>query len=273
MPAACSSAASSSPKPQGALTTTSGAAARASSQVMRWDLSPTRPSAGTPPACSTISGIQWPGANGRVRPLEHQHAWSWPTAECHLDALQTCPQSGHQGSCLGSVRSALAQQQDRRPDLVEGVRVDRQHVGPAAEVGQRVVDRRHVDRADGAEVLGHHQVGVEGGERVRLQVVEVLTGSDRRGDEVVDLARRQALGHRGGGDDPAVTGLVRGVALEGHPDHVVAGSDREQDLGGGGEQRHDPHEADPSRGSGRISAAPRPSRRPWTAPGRRPSPG
>ena len=62
---------------------------------------------------------------------------------------------------LGVPSGRPAEQQDGVEDLGERVRVDGEHLGAAAEVRQRGVDRGHVDRADGAEVLGDDQVGVE----------------------------------------------------------------------------------------------------------------
>ena len=50
---------------------------------------------------------------------------------------------------------------DGGEDVLEGVRVDGEDVGGAAEVGEGVVDGGDVDGADGAEVLGDDEVGVE----------------------------------------------------------------------------------------------------------------
>ena len=148
---------------------------------------------------------------------------------------------GDQQLGLVGVSRGTAQREDRLEHRLEGVRVDGEHVGGAAEVGERVVDHRDVDGADGAQVLGHHQVGVEPGESARVEVVEVVTTRHRRDHEGVDLAGRESLRHRRGRHDAALARLRWVVALEGHADHVVAGADREQDLRGRREQRDDPH--------------------------------
>ena len=60
-------------KPQHAITSTSGAAARTSSHTTSAASSPARPTGSMPPAIATSSGPQWPLRNGGVDPLE-QHA-------------------------------------------------------------------------------------------------------------------------------------------------------------------------------------------------------
>ena len=93
----------------------------------------------------------------------------------------------------------------------------------AAEVGERVVDHRDVDRADRAEVLGDHEVGVEAGQRALVEVVEVLAAAHRLGHERVDLRGRQPLRHRAGRHDRAGLRASTGWShSKVTPDHVVA---------------------------------------------------
>ena len=75
-----------------------------------------------------------------------------------------------------------------------------------------------VDRADRAEVLGDHQVGVEpGGARPRRGGRGPRRARIAPDDERVDLGRRQPLRHRRGRDDPSRLRASAGeVALEGH---------------------------------------------------------
>ena len=82
----------------------------------------------------------------------------------------------------------LAQRGDGREHLVEGVRVDGEHVGAAAEVREGVVDDRDVDGAHRAQVLGDDEVGVQSGQRALVEVVEVLARRASRRPRVVDLA-------------------------------------------------------------------------------------
>jgi hypothetical protein len=97
---------------------------------------------------------------------------------------------------------------------------------------ERLIDLLDVDGAHGTQVLGHHQIGVDGAERPFVQGVEILTRGQTGPDHGVDLPRRQSLGHRGVRHDPPRPGFGREVALEGHPDHVGPGPDGEEDLGG-----------------------------------------
>ena len=114
-----------------------------------------------PPAASTMSGTQWPeekggsvhsstATRGRGRPATAVATIGQPPTE-----------AGHElvGGPLAA--GGPAHRPDRVEHLVQGHRVEGQHLGPAAEVGQGVVDLGAVDGTDGAEVLGHHQVGVE----------------------------------------------------------------------------------------------------------------
>ena len=77
-----------------------------------------------------------------------------------------------------------------------------------------------------------------------VEVVEVLTGGDPGAHRRVDRRRPEPLRQGAGGHDAARAGLLRVVALERHPDHVLARADREEDLGGRRQQRHDVHRPD-----------------------------
>ena len=184
-----------------------------------------------------------PGRERRVGPLQEHHARPGTTRGLAAYGVEAAPVIGHQPLGRVVVPGRATEGHHRREHVVEGVRVDGQHLGRAPEVGQRVVDDRDVDRTDRAEVLGDHEVGVQVRERALVEVVEVVAAGHRGDHELVDRGGAQALGHRRGRDDPAGAGLGGEVALEGHADHVVARADREQDLGGRGEQRDDPHAA------------------------------
>jgi len=97
-------------------------------------------------------------------------------------------------TCLLLVAGGLPEDDDGGEHVVEGVRVDGEHLGPAAEVLQRLVDDRHVHRADGAEVLGDDQVRVEVGQGAGVEMVEVLPGPRPRRDGPVDLCGAEARG-------------------------------------------------------------------------------
>ena len=118
----------------------------------------------------------------RVDPLQDDDARTRRgVAGGHLlaDDLEARAQRGDQCLRLGAAPHGLAQRDDRGQHVVEGVRVEGQHVGRAPEVGQRLVDLGDVERADRAEVLGDHEVGVELGERAGVEVVEVRAVAHR----------------------------------------------------------------------------------------------
>ena len=201
--------------------------------------------AGSPPASSTISGIQWPGAyggsvhsstatRGRGRPMVlRQTAAIRSRSDCTSSAAASSwPVALPSSSTESSTSSRVC------GSTVSTSAVQPRWASAASTVGD-------VDRADRAQVLGDHERRVEGAQRVGGEVVEVLAPRDRVDDVGVDLGRRQPRGHRGGRHDRAAARLGRGVALEGHADHVVARAEGEQDLGGRGEQGHDPHERQP----------------------------
>ena len=147
-------------KPHGATTTTSGVRACTSSQVTRRDFSPAVPSTARRRRASIISGIQWPGANGgSVHSRNITRGRARPGRGARPPPAG--PLAGDEVGGLALVAGGLAEGLDRDEHLVEGVGVDGQHLGGAAQVGERVVDDRDVDGADGAQVLGDDQVGVE----------------------------------------------------------------------------------------------------------------
>lgn len=87
-------------------------------------------------------------------------------------------------------------------------------------------------------------------------MVEVLARRRGPADEVVDLLRREALGHRGRRHDAPLARGRRVVALEGHADNVVTGADREEDLGGRRDQRDDAHATNVGQAAAARTATP-----------------
>lgn len=94
------------------------------------------------------------------------------------------------------------------------------------------VNRFYVHCADRAEILGHDQIGSKVAQGSFVKVVNVVSRRHPGTDLSVDLARIQTLGQGGCRDDLARTSFYWEVALEGHADHVVTGSDGEKDLRG-----------------------------------------
>ena len=110
------------------------------------------------------------------------------------------------------------------------MRIDGDDLGSASQVAQSIVDDAEIDGADCAQVLSHDEVGVQLGKGVLVEMVEILPASERCGDVSVDLGRRQpgwqcGVRHHGSG-----TRLGGIVALERHPDDIIACADGPQDL-------------------------------------------
>ena len=183
------------------------------------------------------------GRERRVGPLQQHHPGPRPSRDPRAHGVQPAALLGDQGVGRPLVTGRLAQGLDRAEHLLQRVRVDGQHLGRAAQVGERVVHHGDVDGADGAEVLGDHDVGVQAGQCTLVEVVEVLATSHGAGDVRVDLGGRQPLGQGRRRHDAAIPRRRRVVTLERHAHDVVTRADGEQDLGRGGEQRHDPHTA------------------------------
>ena len=95
---------------------------------------------------------------------------------------------------LRSRAGELADQTDRVDHLVERHRVERQDLRATPQVGDRIVDLGHIDRADGTQVLGHDQRRIEVGERIAVETVQVLAGRHPLLHDGVDLGGCQPFG-------------------------------------------------------------------------------
>jgi hypothetical protein len=133
------------------------------------------------------------GRERRVGPLEHEHRWAGRVGERAVERRETVVERVRERLRRVERVDVLADRDDRGENLRHGPWIEREHCGRTAEVLECVVDFAHVDRADGAEVLGQHEVGVEIGEGVAVEAVEVLSRRDPLGDDGVDLGRREAL--------------------------------------------------------------------------------
>jgi hypothetical protein len=115
-----------------------------------------------------------PGGEGRRRPLDDGHRRPTPPRDSVGDRREPPPERGHQPLRLLAGARVPADGADRGEDVVEAVRVQRDDLGGAAEIVERVLDVTGGQRADPAEILGQDQVGGQRGERVGVQRVEVL---------------------------------------------------------------------------------------------------
>ena len=160
-----------------------------------------------PPPCRAPSGRTrragrstpaWPPGAGRHRP---------PAAATR--SRRSCSSHGQSGA-LRRVTGGPTDRLHRPDDLGQRHRVEGDDLGPTAEMLEGGVDLLDVDGAHRAQVLGHHQIGVERAERPLVQRVEVLACGQAGPDQGVDLPRRQAFGQGGVGHDPTRPGFRRG---------------------------------------------------------------
>ena len=77
------------------------------------------------------------------------------------------------------------------------------------------------DRADGAQVLGQHQVGAQVADGVGVEPVERLAAADAGADQPVDLGRFDGRRQRRPRHDPHRPRLGRIVAFVGDPDQML----------------------------------------------------
>ncbi len=189
--------------------------------------------------------VRHPVASGerRIGPLQHERRPLRRTGNRRLDGSQ--PGAARRHDLRRTIRRACrcADSEHRIEDLVQRRRIERQHVGPAAEVRQRVVDLGDVDGADRTEVLGEHERRIELGEGAAVQPVEVLPRRHAFLDDGIDLRRTQACGQCGGRHDALGAGLGGKVALERDADDLIVETEEEQDLRCGRQQRDDAHAA------------------------------
>ena len=172
---------------------------------MLTESAPGRASTGRPPAVVTRSGTQWPAVNaGAVHSSTSVGGVGAPaTAVLTAASRPRHPATTAAGGSLGARRPT--ERHHRVEHLVEGHRVERDHLGTAAEIAQGIVDLGDVDRTHGTQVLGHDHRRVEVGEGAPVESVEVLAGGEPLFDDDVDLTRGQP-----GGQAPTSTRCVAG---------------------------------------------------------------
>ena len=109
----------------------------------------------------------------------------------HDEAARDVDAVGAAALFLGQLEGAggVTDRRNGREDLVERHRIEREHLGPASEMRQGFVNLADIHRADGTEVLRHHEVRVDGAERPLVQGVEVLTCGHAGPDHGIDLGR------------------------------------------------------------------------------------
>ncbi len=189
-------------------------------------------------------GYPVPRRKRRVDPFDDGHPWTASARDCLGDPVEPGLQSCHQVGRSIRRSGRLAYRQDRRQHVRQRVRIERQHVGAAAEVVKRIFDVAGRYGADTAEVLRQDQLGLQPGQCLRVERVEIRAGAQLRAHVAVDLGRAHATGV------PARYhhGLVRAgsgwfIALKRDAHEVAAEAQRVDDLGCRGQQGDDAHSA------------------------------
>jgi hypothetical protein len=183
--------------------------------------------------------VRYPVSGGerRIHPFHDADPGPGPVRDGRGDGRQPGAQAGHEALRPIGYAGAGTDGEDGVEHLVQGVRVQRQHVGPAAEIVQCVGDLAGRQGAHPAQVLGQDQFRGERGEGVRVQGVQVGAGRHLGLDVAVDVRRGHAPGVPAADHD----GLVdprggRLVALERHPDQIAVQAEGVDDFRGGGQQ-------------------------------------
>ena len=220
---------------------TSGSAARTSSQVSRREGPPGEATASMPPASSIISGTQWPPANGGSSHSSARTRGRGRPAAAARTAASRSSSRPTSASAAAARPTAVADAADVGEDVGEGPRVERQQVRAAGEGLDGAVHLRRRDGADRAELLRDDEVGRELGDPRLVQRVEAGAAPHLGRHRLVHLRGGHPGGQRAAGEDRPPPRLGRVVALVAHPDHQVAGADREEDLRAVRHQRDDAH--------------------------------
>ena len=224
-----------------------------SAQVICTDFAPGRAATGSPPAARTRSGTQCPARERRVDPLDDRHPWPGPAGHRLRDAESRCRRAATSSSARSSDPGSATDVEDRAEHLVERVRVERDDVGPAAEVVERL--RRPGRWAGRRPGTGPGSGSAPGPARPAPR--RAGCRGRRRPPSAPARRRRSrpASGRRCRGRrrrPPSRPARVsRLVALEGDPDQLVAEAERVDDLGRRGQQRDDPHQQHLEAGLGR----------------------
>ena len=194
-----------------------------------------------PPAMATISGTQWPAQNGgSSHSAKNTRRGTRPRTALAVSSIELVHPSGDPIS-LGHGVESLGEPSDRRGNLVERARVERQHIRPH---GARVSQLRTRHRANGTQILGHDQVGIEPGDQIGIDGVERPTLHERRTDRGVDLdARETRRVDPGCRHDRFPDDLWRPPTLLRDTDERIDQAQLGDDLGCAGQQRANTHDS------------------------------
>ena len=182
------------------------------------------------------------GRERRVEPLEADDAPRRHTIEATLqhavlDPRQSFAQDLDQPDRLVLGLGHRTDRRDRVEDALDRRRLEADHGRVRIELPDRVGDLAVAHRAHGAQLLGQDQVGVRGGERVKVELVDGAAAVDGGGDSGIDLAAARTGGRADVGGHHRDRGrLGRVVALVRPADQLVAQAESEDDLRRRGQQ-------------------------------------
>jgi len=182
-----------------------------------------------------------PRRERRIRPLQHRDPRSVSARHRCGYPVEPGPQHSDQPVRRRGSPYPFPHRDDGNQHFLQGVRIHGHHLRLTPQMRQRRVDGVHVHGTHRTQILGHDQIRIQLPQRTRVQPVQILSASHPGPDLGIDLGSRQPGGQRRGRDDATRPGLRRKVALEAHPDDIIARTEGEKDLSGRGKQRHNPH--------------------------------
>ena len=217
-------------------TTTSGAAASTSDHSTVRECSPAKPSTSRPPASSIICGTQWPptynGSSHSRAAVRGRDA----SATARSTASMRAADSATSRAPASGAPTVSARRGHVGEYLADGGRVerdDRRAGGQALGHGLYVLERHGTDGAHG---LGDDEVHPEARELRLVELVERLAAAGALTHRAIDLGGRQALFDHAAGQMRQLLRAWRIITLVGYPGHGIAETEREQHLGGRGNE-------------------------------------
>ena len=228
------------PKPQGAITMTSGSAATRSCQAIDVERSPAAPNNADAPG--QLDQLRSPVAHReqRVDPLEARDLRMWQGPRPIGQRGQPRP------DVLDQFLTRLGDAQQPRDaregieDPIDGPRLQRHHAAPLKFGGQVVRQIRGADGADLAVGLRDDHVGLQAGQQRFVDLVQGRAGPQALAHARVDLAAGSLDVERRAAERRQTLHPGRGVAFVRSADQAIADPQRAHQLRAARQQGDDP---------------------------------
>ena len=150
---------------------------------------------GYSPAAVTISGTKCPGAYEGSAPSRTRGRNTQLGVHSPSDVGSSLTKIT--GQCCSRHSTCYSSEpRDRGEHLLDGVRIDRDHLGCTAQIGQRVVDNADFAAQTAQRSSSEDDIGGQSGPRIALQVVQVVTARQRGGHMNVDPCRSSPVDRR-----------------------------------------------------------------------------